>query len=75
MFWCDICNTPTTRRLFFPACGHSVCHTCVGDLIWEGTDDHFICCLDPYCPVCKNASDVNVETFNGTSKTIREKKE
>ncbi len=75
MFDCNMCHNPCQRRLRFEPCNHSICDTCVGNLIWSGNDGHFLCCLGPYCKMCNDASDIVAETFGGSSKTIIEMKD
>ena len=74
MFECDKCKFPCNRRLFFLSCNHSLCAGCTVDIVWDGEDDHFMCCIDPFCKICETSTDIIVETFGGTSRTIVEKR-
>ena len=73
LLYCNKCNNHGhRRRLFFPECSHGLCSNCVTDIIWEG-EIHFLCCPDPFCPVCQTNSDITIETYQGLKKTIYEK--
>ncbi len=72
MYRCDKCNTTNERRLLFADCNHSLCPACFANIIWE-KNVHFLCCMDPFCPICEKRSDITVETYGGKSHTISEK--
>ena len=75
MFNCDKCDVLCTRRLRFVACNHALCANCVADLIWDGKDEHFLCCMDPHCRLCNVPTDIVAETYGGTTtNTIFEKR-
>ena len=66
---CDICGNESFRRMRFTACDHVVCTKCIEDFIWDGRDDHFLCCNEPSCLKCGESTAIIIEADNGTYRT------
>ncbi len=67
---CDKCHTQSARWVRFEACNHAICPPCLADIIWDGRDGglHFLCCLEPWCPICAEVTNIVVESDSGTSR-------
>ncbi len=73
MFTCTMCEKDSSRVLEFNECGHIACDSCVANLIWQGRDDHFLCCNDPRCPKCEAQTDIIARSDTGHFQTLFEK--
>ena len=44
------------------------------DLLWDDEDNkHFMCCNEPYCPICNTETNIELEKYNGSKRTCYEK--
>ncbi len=75
---CDKCHNRADRWARFEDCLHIMCGHCLADIIWgDGRDGntHFLCCMEPWCPICKEVTNIAFETDSGMSRVHYEKPE